>query len=524
MITIERDMDRASNETFDIIVIGGGIYGACTLLEASRRGLKCVLLESEDFGGATSWNSLRIIHGGLRYLQNLDLRRFYRSVSEQAWWLQNFPDIVSPLTCMMPLYNKGLRRSSVLRAALKLNDVMAATIRGRFDVRLEPGHMLSDRETVARFPLVKEDGLCGSAVWSDAIMKSPQRLLMEVLRWAVAAGGLALNYTRVEGLNVCDQEGGKRVIGVTATCRTSDRTFDVAGRSVINCAGANAAELASKFAKRLELPSANSNIAKESRNNRNHLARAFNVVVNRSPFANEAVAVSSRRNTYFCVPCSRLSEGETEVSSSNERKMMIGTVHLPSAKCGSNQPTEQELLAFIDDLNLAVPKLKLQRSDVTVILAGQLPSERKGSQLPRKSPMMSTIRDVMGFLTVEGVKYTTARSIADIAIRKVLRQSARDTKLGLGFTLPSYGTEPRPIPQSLSDLDLEMITASELQSWIHCESVVHLDDLLLRRTDLPFDASLRQIAVQVLTKLDWNEVTREAEMKRLEEKTGLRTV
>ena len=126
---ITRNPEAMASEQFDVVVIGGGIVGVCTLLEASRRGLKALLIEAEDFGGATSWNSLPIVHGGLRYLQNLDIQRFRRSVREQAWWMQHFPELIEPLPCVMPLYNTGLRRTQVMRMALKLNDLVAAPIR-----------------------------------------------------------------------------------------------------------------------------------------------------------------------------------------------------------------------------------------------------------------------------------------------------------------------------------------------------------------------------------------------------------
>ena len=70
------------------------------------------MLERDDFGGATSFNSLRIIHGGFRYLQNLDLPRFFESVSDRKWFLQNFPDLVEPIPCLIPLYGKGVYRPS----------------------------------------------------------------------------------------------------------------------------------------------------------------------------------------------------------------------------------------------------------------------------------------------------------------------------------------------------------------------------------------------------------------------------
>jgi glycerol-3-phosphate dehydrogenase len=104
---IERAVDRASAGDHDLIVVGGGIYGIALALEAARRGLKTLLVERADYGGATSWSNLRILHGGLRHLQNLDLVRFYESVGERRWFLRHFPDLVRPLPCLMPLYGRA---------------------------------------------------------------------------------------------------------------------------------------------------------------------------------------------------------------------------------------------------------------------------------------------------------------------------------------------------------------------------------------------------------------------------------
>ncbi|MFW6193313.1 MAG: FAD-dependent oxidoreductase, partial [Gemmatimonadota bacterium] len=117
--------DRAPEGPWDVIVVGGGAYGAFTALEAARMGLRPLLLERGDFGGETSRNSLRIVHGGLRYLQSLDLARYRRSVAERRWLLETFPDLVRPLRCVLPLYGRGLRRRPVLRAALALDHVLS---------------------------------------------------------------------------------------------------------------------------------------------------------------------------------------------------------------------------------------------------------------------------------------------------------------------------------------------------------------------------------------------------------------
>lgn len=101
------------------------MYGVALAMEASKRGLKNVVIEKKDFGWATTYNHLRTLHGGLRYLQNLDLPRFFESVRERHWFLRNFPGLVRPLPCLMPLYGQGVYRPSVFRAALALNDLLS---------------------------------------------------------------------------------------------------------------------------------------------------------------------------------------------------------------------------------------------------------------------------------------------------------------------------------------------------------------------------------------------------------------
>src|SRR5688500_16787116 len=109
-LVIVRDVAATSRREFDLVIIGGGIHGVALLHEAARRGVAACLCEARDFGGATSWNSLRILHGGLRYLQTLDLVRFFDSVAARRRLALMFPRLVRPLTCLMPLYGNSLRR------------------------------------------------------------------------------------------------------------------------------------------------------------------------------------------------------------------------------------------------------------------------------------------------------------------------------------------------------------------------------------------------------------------------------
>jgi glycerol-3-phosphate dehydrogenase len=188
---MRRDPEQARSRPHDLIVIGAGIYGVAMTLEAARRGLRVVLVERDDFGGATTWNSLRILHGGLRYLQTLDLPRFFESVAERRWFCRHFPNLVKPLPCLMPLYGRGMKRPSVLRIALKMNDAFAFRRNAGVEAtcHLPSGRMLSASEVRDRYPEVPRDGLKAGALWYDVVMPTPQRILIEMLHWACAAPG-----------------------------------------------------------------------------------------------------------------------------------------------------------------------------------------------------------------------------------------------------------------------------------------------------------------------------------------------
>ena len=163
MTAINRQPRLAAEKEYDLIIIGGGIYGVSLAMQASAMGLTNLLVERKDFGWGTTYNHLRTIHGGLRYLQNLDLPRFFESVSERRWFLENFPGLAKPLPCLMPLYGNGPYRPSVFRVALAANDILSfnrnkGVARGQ---ELPAGKVLSPKETCSLFPLVDQQGLLG---------------------------------------------------------------------------------------------------------------------------------------------------------------------------------------------------------------------------------------------------------------------------------------------------------------------------------------------------------------------------
>ncbi|MCH7824214.1 MAG: FAD-dependent oxidoreductase [Acidobacteria bacterium] len=488
MNTLRRDPSAAAAEAHDLIIVGGGIYGAMTALEAARRGLRPLLLERDDYGGATSWNSHRIVHGGLRYLQRFDLNRFRTSVRERSWFLRHFPDQVEPLACLMPLYGQGVRRPSVLRAALLANHLLS---RGRnddlrSDRRIESGGVMTVLETRSVFPQVREEGLRGGALWYDAVMTDSQRLLIEVLRWASACGARCLNYVEATRLRV--EAGG--VVGIEATDGVDGATLLFDATIVVNCAGPWSGRVAGAFDRPME-----------------ELFRpslAFNLLFDRAPPSEVAVAVSAPEpgaHTWFLYPRS----GRT----------YAGTAHFPCGKGAETwTPSRQQIDAVIDDMNAAVPGLDLRRHQVMRVYSGLLPATGQGSTELASKPMIydhGANGGARGLFSVSGVKYTTARDVAEKTLRRAF---ARLAEIGEGTERPPAREIPAIGAAAKEGTGNDL--AEAIRRFADDEGVIHLDDLLLRRGDWGDDPRTLERTGQVVGEmLGWDEVRLDAELDRL---------
>jgi glycerol-3-phosphate dehydrogenase len=383
---IARDIQAAAAERWDLVVVGGGIQGIALTLEAAKKGWATLLVERDDFGGATTGNSLRILHGGLRYLQRLDLSRFRESVGERRWFLREFPDLASPLPCLMPLYSptRGgrLRRATVLRAALAVNDLLSA------DREIPQGKILSPAETAALFPGVDRAGLRGGALWYDAMIASPERLIQELLRRTTGSGAQALDQAEAVELRV---EGG-RVAGLTIVDRATGERFEVKAGTVANCAGPWSRGLAQRFDR--DVPELFEPLL------------AFNLLLDREPPSPAALAVAASgpgAQTWFLVPC--------------EGKLLAGTAYAPAD--GEAGPDEGRIAGFLRDLNIALPGLGFRPEEIVRVLWGRLPAVRKGAKVPAAHPVVldhGRRGGPRGLVSVSGVKLTTARAVARRAL------------------------------------------------------------------------------------------------------------
>jgi glycerol-3-phosphate dehydrogenase len=451
-----RSLSALASERFDLIVLGGGVQGAAVALEAARRGVRAALLERGDYGGGTSASTLRILHGGLRYLQTLDLKRFRESVEQRRWWTRAFPELVEPLACLMPLYGRGLHCGVVLSPALALNDVLSLhRNRGvRADRGLPRGRLLDRTETLARFPAAPAGGLRGAALWYDTSMVSPHRLIVELLRWARALGGSSANYVRVTDVLV---EGGA-VTGVKARDEFAGEAFEVRAPVVVNAAGPWIAQgVGGRWPVEAFLPSL-----------------AFNVLLNRPLGADAAVAVRPARSgapVYFLRPYGDLT--------------LAGTVHVPwpPGQGGPAHVDEGQIERLLRDLASAVPGLSATPEHVVRVLSGLLPVQTPGATDVARRPLVvqhARSGGPRGLISVSGVKFTTAPAVA-----------SRVLDLAFPGSGPPAGTgRPTAVRPWLSPGQLGALAARDreaavrlLQGIVETESPTCRDDLVLRRLD-----------------------------------------
>jgi glycerol-3-phosphate dehydrogenase len=390
------DAMAANEESYDLIVVGGGIYGTFLAYEAAQRGLRPLLIERGQFGQGTSKSSLRIIHGGLRYLQHFDLRRSSESLREQAWFLRNMSEFVTLIGCLMPIYDRGLRRRTIFKTALALNDVLASVQdRGlRRAGELPKSRVLTPEDTIRMFPAVDVEGLRGGAFWCDVMMLDPDKLVSELLMRSRKAGATCLNFVEATRL----LKTGNQVLGLEAKEHDSGQQLRFHAPVVVNCAGPQCRELAKKFDR--DIP------------HLFHASIAFNIFIDRPSISDYGLAVTSKRpkaSTYFLIPL--------------ENRILAGTYHQPwNGPITDPRPKEEIVQSFIRELNLAVPALDLVEDDVLEVHAGFLPAKAEGSREQASRPVIvdhSRAGGPQGFYSVSGVKYTTARAVAEHTLGRI---------------------------------------------------------------------------------------------------------
>ena len=409
MHDMQRDTARLALHPFDIVVVGGGVHGAWIALRATQAGYRVALIEKEDFGAATSANSLKILHGGLRYLQHLDFKRMRSSIRARRAFMHIAPHLVRPLPCVMPLQAFGVRSPWLMGPALLANDTVAFDRNrglGR-DARIPMGRLLSRRQAARYVQPLANVELFGGALWWDVLADDAHRLVLEPIVQAADLGAEVANRVAATGYL---RKAGK-VIGVAAEDMLTGRRFEIQAEVTVNATGPSAGLLSQQCDLPIDfLPS--------------RWLGALNLVLRRSLNSEVAVALSAsskradrsavlRRSTreLFFVPWRNVT--------------MVGTDYHPvTVAYGGGIPHAPTgaVEAFISEINAVAPNAGISTVDIAKVHWGMLPCEENALDVPRKSPVLvndAAVLGAKGLAIVIGEKLTSAPVLAEQTIRAI---------------------------------------------------------------------------------------------------------
>jgi glycerol-3-phosphate dehydrogenase len=452
------------------------------------------LIERDDFGAATSANSLRMVHGGLRSLARGDLRRMRESIRERSALLRIAPTLVQPLPVLVPTTGHGTHGRLALAAALRLNDLCSTDRNHGLDAahRLPDGRLVSLEECRRLFPAFPAEGASGGALWHDARLTHPERLTLAFVRAAAGQGALVANYCALQRVLT---DGGT-VQGVEAADRLGSGRVEIHGRAVVIAAGPWTASLSGSEATRLP-----------------H-AFALNIEVGRR-LADVAAGVRARtgaaedpvmggRRFLFLAP--------------QERTTLLGTWYAPAADGNEAELVARGAAALLAEFRAACPALELGPADVVGYQWGWLPlkagRERGRPDALADRPRVLEHRATGGMsnmFSVEGVKFTTARGVAEDVTNRVMAALGR-------APVPCRTAETRVDEGDLLETTLE----ARVRRAVREEMALRLPDVLRRTSPGPHTGAghdLEAVARLAAAELAWTDQRKDAEIDAVRQST-----
>ena len=547
---MKRDIGALSSGHYDVIVVGGGIFGACAAWEAAFRGLSVALMERGDFSQATSANHLKMIHGGIRYLQHVDLKRVRESSSERSAFLRIAPHLARPLPIIVPTYGHGIKGREFLGAGFLAYDVLTADRNRHIPDparRIPRGRFMSREEALKQFPGLKKDGLTGAGVFSDGQMYNPPRIALSFIQSAVNKGAVVANY--VEAVNLL--QSGSTIVGVEAKDVLTGDRFEVRGSVVLNAAG--------PWADRL-------------------LKQTLGISLDPQPtFSRDLAFICTRSvNRDYGFACQTRTADADAIFERGGRHLfivpwrdrtLIGVWHVVyEGDPDKITASEQELEGFINEVNDAYPSFNLNPDDISLVLTGLTLFGEKDDQgvarisFGKRSLLIDHARsdNIDGLITLIGVRATEGRSLPRKALDLVFKKLGKKSPVSKTDKTPihggdmecfddivaqlindppfdlqegvlralvhNYGTQyPRVLeyaagnPRLAETLERSTVLKAEVVHAVRDEMAHRLSDVVLRRTDLgtagpPAERALQECAELTGAELGWNAPRTQAEL------------
>lgn len=484
------NIDRLKSERFDLVIIGGGITGAGIALDAASRGLKTALVEKHDFAYGTSSRSTKLIHGGLRYLKQLEFGLVKEVGSERAVVHRLAPHLVIPEKMLLPLYEKRGLGSVLTSFGLKLYDWLAG-------VRPEDQRkMLTRSQTLKQEPLLKAEDVKGGAIYAE-YRTDDARLTTEIIKTASRYGAVVANYLEVTDFIYPNQ----KVKGVAVHDRHSDNRFDIQGEVVVNASGPWVDTLREKD--------------KSKTGKSLHLTKGIHIVV-----PHEKLPI--RQAIYFDVA----EDGRMIFAIPRDHTTYIGTTDTNySGSLDQVFASTEDVDYLLRAVNQTFQQVELKRDDVESSWAGLRPliheDGKSASELSRKDEIFVSHS---GLISIAGGKLTGYRKMAERVVNKVVEDYFDDRSVKACFTnrislcsdaftshedvrkyiaqlslsLRPYGLESQAfylvttygkacenilaLLQNQSQPRLEALGKAELEYCLKNEMVLRLDDFLIRRS------------------------------------------
>ena len=378
-------MNDLQSKDYDVLVIGGGITGVGIALDAITRGLSVALVEMQDFAAGTSSRSTKLVHGGLRYLKQFEIKEVAELGKERAIVYENGPHVTTPVWMLLPFHKGGTFGKFTTSVGLRVYDFLAGVKKS------ERRYMLTSAQTLEKEPLVKQGDLLGGGVYVE-YRTDDARLTIEVAKSAIEKGAVLANYTKASGFLYND---AKKIIGIEATDLLSNETIQIHAKKVMNAAGPWVDDVRSI----------------EGKTSGKHLilSKGVHIVFDQSKFP-------LKQAVYFDTP-----DGRMVFAIPRNGKTYVGTTDTFYEGDPRNMDIEQSDRDYImNAIYYMFPNVKVTDADIESSWAGVRPLIHEEGKRPSEISRHDEVwESASGLVTIAGGKLTGYRKMAEAVVDKI---------------------------------------------------------------------------------------------------------